>query len=66
MKTRQVALMMVEWEGTDQHPSDKVDVKITAIPQDLTIIVSLDGEAEGVMPFGAFQTAVFESIGDLL
>lgn len=66
MKVRQRALMVVEWEGDDPHPSDVVNVKITAIPEDLTIIVQLDGELEGVMQFGYFQDAVFESIGDLI
>ncbi len=66
MKVWNRALMIVEWEGEDRHPDGGLDVKVTAIPEDLTVIVELDGEAEGVMPFGELQDAVLESIGDLL
>ena len=66
-KIKNRALMIVEWEGEDRHPVlGGGDVKITVIPETLTVIISLDGEAEGVMPFGDLQDAVIESIGDLL
>lgn len=64
MRIHNRALMIVEWEGDSHTPN--LEVKVTAIPDDLTIIVELDGEAEGVMQYGDLQDAVMEAVGDLL
>ncbi len=57
------ALMVVRWEGPDDKPKE---AEVMAIPEDLTIVVMLDGELEGLMTFGHLQDAVFEAIGDLI
>ena len=63
-KTKQRALMVVQWEGLDEHPSDATVLEVSAIPEDITIVVMLDGELEGLMTFGHLQDAVFQAIGD--